>query len=138
MPIPEDSNKLLQFSVMKNGEMIKCPHCGEKSLAKEKREFDDDFSLKSSSFFCALCGGKLEEKKEETAPGKKSKATDRLAALLGEKRHGTSFFAPDEDDGKVCLHCRHCIKHPFMDRCGITMREVDVMESCDRFEAKEE
>lgn len=123
---------------MKKGDKIICPHCGEKSFAKEKREFDDDFSLRSSSLFCALCGGKLEEENVPAASEKKKSATDRLAALLGEERSRKSFFAPDADDGKVCLHCRHCIKHPFMDRCAITMKEVNVMESCGRFEEKTE
>ena len=36
---------------MKNGDKINCPHCGEKSFVKEKKEFDDSFSLKASTFF---------------------------------------------------------------------------------------
>ena len=122
---------------MKNGDKIKCPHCGEKSFVKEKKEFDDNFTLKSTSFRCALCGGKIDPAPETSTSQKNSSAADKFAALLGEERAAKVSFAPQEDDGKVCLHCRYYIKHPFMDRCGLHMKEINVMESCSDFAKKE-
>ena len=120
---------------MKHGDKFKCPHCGENTFVREKKEFGDDFSIKSTFFLCGSCGKKAEAAPEQKAPSKSSAAAGKLSALLGGETVEKRSFEPQEDDGKVCLHCRHCIRHPFMDRCGITMKVVDVLESCDRFES---
>lgn len=124
---------------MKNGEKILCPHCGEKSFLKEKKCFDDSFALKEVKFFCALCGGEIRNTSEKSpAPSKAAAAAERLSALLGGEKVARVTFAPEADDGHFCLHCRNFIKHPFMNRCGLTLKEVEATDSCDSFEKSEE
>ena len=118
---------------------IVCPHCGEKTILKDKKIFDDAFQLKEVRKVCAFCGGGVEENGSDSGkntPDASKAASERLSALLGGEKSVRSSFAPDADDGRVCLHCRHYIKHPFMDRCSITLQEINVMESCAQFEPR--
>lgn len=123
--------------VMKNGEKINCPHCGEKSFVREKKCFDDAFVLKKVLFVCALCGKPLEDKApNRSGVSGKNNAADRLSALLGGEKVQKISFAPDASDGRFCLHCVNYIKHPFMNRCGVTLKEIQATDSCELFEAK--
>lgn len=123
---------------MKNGDKINCPHCGEKSFVKEKKEFDDSFSLKERSFFCALCGGKLVPPSSSSPKVKNSSAADRLSALLGGEKVQKVSFEKTADDGHFCLHCVHYLKHPFMTRCALTLKEIEATDNCEKFECKDE
>ena len=126
---------------MKAGEKTLCPHCGERSVIKEKKIFDDDFSLKGIKLCCALCGGEIkkagntEGKTEETAA---EKAAKRLSDLLGGETIRKVHLEPEADDGHFCLHCKNYIKHPFMNRCALTMQEVEATDSCKNFSLKDE
>ena len=124
---------------MKNGEKINCPHCGEKSFVREKKNYDEAFVLKKSEFVCALCGRVLEGKEPgRSAAAGKNSASDRLSALLGGEKVQKISFAPEDGDGRFCLHCVNYIKHPFLNRCGLTLKEIQATDSCEHFEAKSE
>ena len=121
---------------MKNGEKIICPHCCEKSFVREKKNYDEAFVLKKVEFVCALCGRKLEKKDpEKSGAAGKNSASDRLSALLGGEKVQKISFAPEAGDGRFCLHCVNYIKHPFLNRCGLTLKEIQATDSCEHFEA---
>ena len=123
---------------MKNGDKAVCPHCGERTLVREKKCYDENFSLTGVRFFCSLCGGELKPEENGSTPqAARKQAADRLSQLLGGEKAAKVRLAPEADDGHFCLHCRHFIKHPFMNRCGVTMREVEATGSCAKFEAAE-
>ena len=123
---------------MKNGEKILCPHCGEKSFLKEKKIYDDAFALKEVKFLCALCGKTVNNNSGKiSAPSPSAVAAERLSALLGGEKAVKITLAPEADDGCFCLHCRHYIKHPFMNRCALTMKEIQATDSCGSFVKKD-
>ena len=123
---------------MNSGKKVLCPHCGEKTLAKEKKLLDENFSPAGVKFVCAFCGGELEMPSAAApAPSKEEEAAERLSRLLGGERVAKAAFAPEADDGHFCLHCKNFVKHPFMNRCGLTMKEVQAIDSCEKFEAAE-
>ena len=47
------------------------------------------------------------------------------------------IFASDEM-GKNCRHCKHYVVNPFIQRCGLSHREVQATDLCERFDKKEE
>ena len=124
---------------MNSGSKVVCPHCGERTLAKEKKILDENFSPVGVKFVCAFCGGELEAPAaaSPSAPSKEKEAAERLSRLLGGETVAKVGFAPEADDGRFCLHCKNFIKHPFMNRCGLTMKEVQAIDSCEKFEAAE-
>ena len=124
---------------MNSGKKVLCPHCGERTLVKEKKILDENFSPVGVKFDCAFCGGELENPAAASvpAPSKQEEAAERLSRLLGGERVAKVGFAPEADDGHFCLHCRNFVKHPFMNRCGLTMKEVQAIDSCEKFEAAE-
>ena len=124
---------------MNSGKKVLCPHCGERTLVKEKKILDENFSPVGVKFVCAFCGGELENPADASvpAPSKQEEAAERLSRLLGGERVAKVGFAPEADDGHFCLHCRNFVKHPFMNRCGLTMKEVQAIDSCEKFEAAE-
>ena len=124
---------------MNSGKKVLCPHCGERTLAKEKKILDENFSPVGGKFVCAFCGGELEMPSAvpASAPSKAQEAAERLSRLLGGERPTKAAFAPEADDGHFCLHCKNFVKHPFMNRCGLTMKEVQAIDSCEKFEAAE-
>ena len=124
---------------MNSGKKVLCPHCGERTLVKEKKILDDNFSPVGVKFVCAFCGGELENPASASVPvpSKQEKAAERLSRLLGGEKVAKVGFAPESDDGHFCLHCKNFIKHPFMNRCGLTMKEVQAIDGCEKFEAAE-
>ena len=124
---------------MNSDRKMLCPHCGEKTLAKGKKVFDENFSPAGVKFVCAFCGGELENSPAASvsAPSKQEEAAERLSRLLGGEKVAKAAFAPEADDGHFCLHCRNFVKHPFMNRCALTMKEVQAIDSCGKFEAAE-
>ncbi|MBQ7694901.1 MAG: hypothetical protein IJT50_07225 [Lentisphaeria bacterium] len=124
---------------MNNGKKVLCPHCGERTLAREKKILDDNFTPVGVKFVCVFCGGELEipAAAPASAPSKQEQASERLSRLLGGEKVTKVGFAPEADDGHFCLHCRHFVKHPFINRCGLTMKEVQAIDGCEKFEAAE-
>ena len=125
---------------MKKGDKIKCPHCGENSLLKEKKSFNDAFELCGCVLVCAFCGKEVKEQKSsEKAPGTQGKksAADRLSQLLGGEEVTKVSIAADADDKRFCCYCAHYIKHPFMNRCGLTLKEIEATDRCENFKKKE-
>lgn len=115
----------------------KCPHCGEYAFFKEKKIYGDDFSLKGTKYFCLLCGGEADLEAEKKSSAKNDGALDRLSKLLGGEENTKVSLDLAQDEVRFCLHCAHYIKHPFMNRCGLNLKEVEATGSCENFKAHE-
>ena len=120
---------------MKVQEELICPHCG-KATRKCLRNVADaaSFSVVQKSC-CFWCGMELPEDEKTESAG--NTAADRLAALLGEGGSVDSpVIVPEESDRRFCCNCRHCARHAFVNRCLLTMQEVDPMSECPQFEIR--
>ena len=115
---------------------IKCPHCGEYAFFKEKKIYDDSFTLTGVKHICFLCGAEADIK-AETGTGNSRGALDKLSKLLGGETVGKVSLDLADDEVRFCCHCTHYIKHPFMNRCGLTLKEIEATDSCENFKAHE-
>ncbi|MDD3887130.1 MAG: hypothetical protein PHI35_09675 [Victivallaceae bacterium] len=119
---------------------IICPHCGEKTLPREKT-VRDGLTAVGVRLVCPFCGGDLGEppKSEAAVKPVAADSCDRLAALLGEvEKTVKADLAPDEDYGRFCRNCGNFLAHPFKCVCARDHREVDPMGECEFFSKKEE
>lgn len=125
--------------MMKNTDKIKCPHCGEDSIAKIRPRMDGWQSV-GNEFYCMMCSAALGPVPEEDAsPETTSKNTDRLAALFGGEleEDAPEILNTDPAERRFCRDCRFYIVHPFHSRCGKFDRDTDPMDDCPEFESKE-
>lgn len=119
---------------MKSGDEVKCPCCNKDSFAVKGTEMDG-WTLKGEILKCSSCGKKLADIVKTTETDKLTKPDiklDKLASFLGTEKviHKTI----ESDGDKVfCKDCKHYIKHPFLNRCGLHTREVDPMNDCSDF-----
>lgn len=122
---------------MKTGNEIKCSFCGKDSFAIKGTEMDG-WILKGEILKCSSCGKKLADIPKATEVDKQPSTDgklDKLASFLGTEKvvHKTI----DSDGDKVfCKDCKHYIKHPFLNRCGLHAKEVDPMNDCSDFVRK--
>jgi len=121
---------------MKDGERIRCPHCGESSVAKRKPKMEG-WTRVGDVLVCALCGAELGTP-EEPEKNAGNAAAQRLAALLGEAPATRVTLAPGAEHRRFCRNCRSRVEHPFLLRCGRDGREVDPGDSCANFTPEEE
>lgn len=119
---------------MKNGDEIKCPFCNKDSFAVKETKMDG-WTLKGEILKCSSCGNKLADIPKISKDDKQIKPDlklDKLASFLGTEKviHKTI-----ESDGNkaFCKDCKHYIKHPFLNRCGLHTREVNPMDDCPDF-----
>ena len=119
---------------MKAGDIVTCPHCGEKTVVKLGKKFSG-WQVCGEVLICALCSAELGTP-EKNAPdaGKKASA---LAALLGEELAAAPTLAPGEGHKRFCRNCKNLIEHPFLLRCARDGREVDPGGCCEHFTLEE-
>lgn len=118
---------------MKSGDIITCPHCGERTVVKTMKKFSG-WQVTGEVLACALCSAELGAP-EKAASG--SAARDRLAALLGGDDTEHVTLAPGEEHRRGCRNCIHLLEHPFKLLCGRTRREVEPMHVCPEFQDRE-
>lgn len=115
---------------MKAGEMLTCPHCGEKTVVKLRRVMDG-WQVTGEELICTLCSAVL-GKPEKDGPGT-SAARSRLAALLGGDDTKGVTLAPESGYRRGCRNCANLLEHPFKLICAKTQLEVDPMHECGDF-----
>lgn len=123
---------------MKSGESIVCPHCRERSVAREKKRMKD-WTIASVHLVCSFCGGDLgEPESAEVAESRAVReASQRLASLLGEgARMAPKADLSGEETGCFCHNCAHFVAHPFQTLCGKKNCPTDPMGDCSDFEKK--
>lgn len=123
---------------MKAGEKLRCPHCSEPTVAREKNILSG-WKVTGTVLVCPLCGGELGTPEKPGGNSSRAAGAEKLAALLGEVDTGPEFhLEKTEEYGRFCRNCRHFIIHPFQSRCGRTGQDADPMGECGQFELRKE
>lgn len=123
---------------MKAGEMLRCPHCAEQTVAREKNILSG-WKVTGTVLVCPLCGGELGVPEKSGNAPSRSSGSEKLAALLGDVDTGPELrLEKTEEYGRFCRNCRHFIVHPFQSRCGRTGLGADPMGECGQFELRKE
>lgn len=117
---------------MKVGVEIICSACGKETLLKREPVYDG-FKKIGVRLICSFCGHEYPD--ENAVP---YKAKPRVSVFSAEDRPRPVKIFADEDRGRNCRHCRHYVVNPFVQRCGLTLEEVEATAVCDQFVAREE
>jgi hypothetical protein len=106
---------------------ITCSACGAETLVRREPVYDG-FKKVGEAFLCAACGHRYAS--EADVPFK----TERKPAVFTDedRPEKVTVFHADEK-GRTCRHCRHYVKNPFAQRCGLHQRPVDATDFCDDF-----
>ena len=122
--------------MIRKGDKMKCPHCGEMTFIKQKTEMEG-WTRKGEILVCALCDQKVADVSEETA----STSTDKLSALsalLGGETVEKPKVSLDQADRRFCKDCKHAVRTAFLIRCELSGKSVEAMDDCDKFQRREE
>ncbi len=98
-------------------EKIFCPSCRQESTVKTEKKYDG-FTPVGEVKTCAFCGYEFEGGGPEAI---KEKAPD---------------WAKGEGHKKVCHRCLHYLVNPFIQKCGLSQKEVKALDSCPKFSPK--
>lgn len=122
---------------MKAGDIIKCPHCGAKTVVKLEKILSG-WQVTGEKFVCAFCAAELVPGEEEQKSSSSSSAArDKLAAFLGTGNVKKVAIDPGEGFRKGCRNCANLLEHPFKLLCALTQQEVDPMHECPQFADRE-
>jgi hypothetical protein len=123
---------------MKIGDKVRCSHCGQDTVVKEKTLMDGWTPL-GKVLSCAICGGELGEAGDAAAKAETSNAAmNSLKALLQAEEDVKPVIELEAGEGQFCKDCVHFVPHPFITRCGLFDRPTDPMDDCPRFSPKVE
>lgn len=113
---------------------IICPECGQETLLKRESVFEG-FKRVGEKFSCAACG--LVFPDEAAVPFKVRKPIPGFERRdLPPKPKVFSEQEVRETVSRLCRHCAHYVVNPFLQRCGLSKREVAATDSCAEFTAK--
>lgn len=125
---------------MKNGEKTVCPHCNEETFVKQAVEMEG-WTKKGEIFVCALCGKKLadvQSEKNESCDQPAESKLSRLQSLLGGESIEKISTSLDQQDRRFCKDCIHAVKNAFIIRCGLSGKNVEPMDDCEKFQHRTE
>jgi len=119
---------------MKKGDRVSCPVCGESTIVKVLPVMDG-WTRKRNGFFCALCGAKLGDAAQDSAPANAAshEERDKLAALLDLTEKDTAKPQLEHEKNHFCRDCRHFVIHPFFSHCTLDAEKTDPMGDCVNF-----
>lgn len=111
---------------------IVCTRCGADTFVRREPLFDG-LRKTGEVLICVSCGHRYASEAEVPF-----KAGPRKPAIFneGDKRKKVEIFQAGEGS-RNCRHCRNYVVNPFIQRCGLHMREVQATDCCQDFEAKE-
>jgi len=118
---------------MANPLEIQCTACGRVALARADPVYQE-FKKVAEAFVCTDCGHRYSSRAETpfvASAGRPKVFTE------ADKPVAAQVFKADERRHS-CAWCRHFIINPFNQRCGISNREVEATDVCDRFAAQPE
>lgn len=128
---------------IKKGQQIVCPHCQNDSIVIQKKELDG-WTVKEEYLACALCSAKLADIEldlQVESNHDSSKNIDKLSDLFGGEvvdKITPLEILGDLSSEKFCRDCKHCIIHPFLNRCHLHGKEVELMADCQDFEQRQD
>ena len=111
--------------------MINCPACGQETFLRREPVYEG-FQRTGETLSCVGCGHRFEADADvpyvKTVQPRIFTEADRSARI--------EIFASDEK-GRNCRHCRHYVKNPFLQRCGLHQVEIQATDCCEDFVAKD-
>lgn len=110
---------------------IVCSECGEDTLLRREPVYEG-FAKKGERFLCGSCGHEYAD--EAQVPFKEAR---KSSLFDGDRPKAVTVFK-DGEGKRTCRHCGHYVVNPFIQRCGLTHREVEATDWCDSFEPAEE
>lgn len=112
---------------------IRCTACGRTTLARPEPLYDG-FRRTGEAMVCTACGHRYASREQTPFVDGDS----RPAVFGAADRAATVRVFRDDERRHSCAWCRHLVLNPFGQRCGLTNREVEATDLCDRFEHKPE
>ncbi|MFC1452903.1 hypothetical protein ACFLSJ_06115 [Verrucomicrobiota bacterium] len=106
---------------------IACAACGAETLLRREPVYEG-FRKTGEKLLCASCGHEFAS--EEEVVFREAEAV----RVFGEDDAPAHVDLFEEDEkGRNCRHCRHYVVNPFVQRCGLHMREVAATDFCGDF-----
>lgn len=133
-----------------------CPSCREDTLFVTDAVYDG-FRKTGETHRCTLCGHVIRDgadskgasphrassrnpdRNPDRNPSRNpSHRTNPLwdAFAKEEAEENASLFDIEGETSKLCRKCKHYVVNPFTQRCMLHDKEVEVTDTCDRFESK--
>ena len=111
---------------------IVCTACGEDAMIRREPVYEG-FTKTGERCVCVSCGHVYAS--EEEVP---FKASSRPDVFSDSDRSKIIDVFKDDEKGHTCLHCRHYVLNPFVQRCGLTQKLVEATDTCGQFDPAEE
>ncbi len=108
---------------------IQCPACNKEAFLRREPVYEG-FQKTGETLSCVSCGHVFAT--EQEVPFVTSKKPQIFTAA--DRSAKISIFTSDEV-GHNCRHCKHYVKNPFVQRCGLHQIEVAATDCCANFEA---
>lgn len=109
---------------------IQCPACHKESFLRREPVYEG-FQKTGETLSCVSCGHRFASEKDvpfiKREKPKIFSDADRSARI--------EIFTSDEK-GRNCRHCKHYVKNPFVQRCGLHQMEVAASDCCADFTPK--
>jgi len=109
---------------------IQCTKCGKESFLRREPIFEG-FQKTGETLSCVSCGHVFAS--EQEVPFVASKKPQIFTDA--DRSEKISLFTSDEV-GHNCRHCKHYVKNPFIQRCGLHQMEVAATDCCADFTPK--
>jgi predicted RNA-binding Zn-ribbon protein involved in translation (DUF1610 family) len=110
---------------------ISCTACGRVALARAEPRYDG-FRKVGEEFICTACGHRYPTR--EKTPFASDGGAPRVFSAADRPEQVRIFR--DSERRRCCGWCRHFVVNPFGQRCGLTNRETEATDLCERFELR--
>lgn len=112
------------------GALIHCPACGAETFLRREPQYDG-FQRTGDLLSCVGCGHCFSTDSDVPYVTR----TQPKIFTEADRSRKISIFTSDEI-GRNCRYCRHYVKNPFVQRCGLHQMEVQAMDCCADFSKK--
>ncbi len=110
---------------------ILCSVCGRVALARAEPRYDG-FRKTGEDFVCTACGHRYAGR--EQTPFVSDDGAPRVFTAADRPEQVRIFH--DSERRRCCGWCLHFVVNPFGQRCGLTNRETEATDLCERFELR--
>ena len=107
-----------------------CPACHQDTWLSRTPLYES-FTKTGETLRCALCHHVFAS--EQNIPFKES---GRPKVFREEDKPRAIRVFREDEKGRICRYCAEYVVNPFLQRCGLTNREVQATDMCDRFAPK--
>lgn len=110
---------------------IRCTACGRVALARAEPRYEE-FRKVGEEFVCTACGRRYATR--EGTPFVNDGGAPRVFGAADRPERVRVFR--DDERRRCCGWCLHFVVNPFGQRCGLTNRETEATDLCERFELR--